>query len=212
MKTNHAFTLVELLTVIVIIAILAAILIPAISKARLAAKNITCVSNLRQIGGLAQLYANDNRDRIPVCKDADDHHWFEHLALYLGDTELTQNYNPRRKVLYGCPLWQKPPGSPEFQQWNPGYALTREPDQPESGRTNWDPKHHGQGKTWRLAEITRPTRRVFFGEASDYHMGNSYTPKNTDTTRHENHANFLFFDFHVAPLKADQIENGFNAN
>jgi prepilin-type N-terminal cleavage/methylation domain-containing protein len=60
-----AFTLIELLTVIAIIGILAAILIPTISKVRSVARSANCKSNLRQIGQQLILYGNDNKLTLP---------------------------------------------------------------------------------------------------------------------------------------------------
>lgn len=62
---KSAFTLIELLTVIVIIAILAALLFPVFSQAKQAAKKISCTSNLHQLGVAAALYMGDSDDRYP---------------------------------------------------------------------------------------------------------------------------------------------------
>src|SRR5262245_28101473 len=61
----RAFTLVELLVVIGIIAVLIAILLPTLGRAREQAKNVTCQSNLRQWSNAALVYANDNSGWLP---------------------------------------------------------------------------------------------------------------------------------------------------
>lgn len=65
-KSRHnAFTLIELLTVIAIIGILSAIIVPTIGKVRETAQRAVDASNLREIGKAALLYASDHNDRLP---------------------------------------------------------------------------------------------------------------------------------------------------
>ena len=64
---NRAFTLVELLVVIAILAVLAALLLPPLSRAKMAAHKAICINNQRQIGLAQQLYADDNEgDLVPA--------------------------------------------------------------------------------------------------------------------------------------------------
>ena len=62
----RGFTLVELLVVIGIIAVLVGILLPALNRARSAAYATNCLSNLRDCGNMLQMYAAENKDKVPL--------------------------------------------------------------------------------------------------------------------------------------------------
>jgi prepilin-type N-terminal cleavage/methylation domain-containing protein len=108
-KASQAFTLIELLVVIAIIGILAALLLPVLSRAKNHASKVTDLNNLKQVMVATHLYAADNEDHMPLPN------WdngnpigdgkFHAGWLYLGDPAGTPNSPERYDVKKGL-LWQ----------------------------------------------------------------------------------------------------------
>ena len=85
-RYRHSFTLIELLVVVAIIAILAAMLLPALSSAREAARKVVCINKLKQISLLTNLY----------CNEYDDYY----LSRYAYGAEVSANMTPLQLYNY----------------------------------------------------------------------------------------------------------------
>ena len=93
MKTKQAFTLIELLVVIAVIAILAALLLPALSRAKASAKRIACTGNVRQINLAVRMYADDHSDAIAYYTNEIYFAYKENILSYVGQAGNASSSN-----------------------------------------------------------------------------------------------------------------------
>ena len=86
---KNGFTLVELLVVIAIVALVMALVIPGLSRARVAANRTKCIANMRQIGRATVQYVSDNAGSFPRTRHVagEQESWIFTLAPYLGNVD-----------------------------------------------------------------------------------------------------------------------------
>lgn len=209
-KRTHAFTLIELLVVIAIIGILAAMLLPALNKAREKANAISCLNNMRQWGLAIGMYADDWNDYMPyegtssgIDTGFNLGAWYNVLSSYIGAKPLKDLYTsippnipfPGGKAsIYLCPSVRTPrsdyTGAPTTSHPYFGYGMNRV----LTGLA---------GKLYKRSVADKPSEVIFLSESenNDFPFTDGYFigPNSPTLTppRHSGGMNFVFLDGHA---------------
>ena len=218
-RKKRGFTLIELLVVISIIALLMAIMMPVLRKAREQGKDVVCRNNLRQIGMAANFYAEQYGLLIPRSAEwgGNIKPWFQLFMPFLSQRPVGDDY--RNVKIFRCPSYPDKEQTLCFVVNGWGY--------------DGDNDSRMQGKPTRLTECPRPATTIYLADNEDgpwrtiikkasdrdvtrcdvfrpSHLPNSDSQDITGgrrvaRARHKNGCNVLFLDWHVGWMAAEEM-------
>ncbi len=229
-RARHGFTLIELLVVIAIIAILAAMLMPALSRARKAAREIDCVNKNKQLALAAIMFAQNHKEKFPAYWTNSDSQaeqydttrgrWYWHIKDYMGShlpsgyANTGSNHTEVRQAEWHLCTEQKSETGEDWLAYNIyfGWVMNRPPSGSHPAASHI---------VVRLGDLVQPTASSIFGhnsyEAAGWARVWYYIPSPPGWTAapqydwHDGTSPWAFADGHAEVLQwADAVQRAAN--
>ena len=236
MKRCKLFTLIELLVVIAIIAILASMLLPALSKAREKSRSIACTNKLKQLGTYYLMYSLENNDYTFMirgkCNDGKnglaDRNWYYHMDLYVNGGGPFH----KEMKLFVCPSVEGLDRTGRY--YNDSYAMNSMCD----GQAKNNKPSDGEIKFLQNMNTLKhsPSAQLAIGDGArnwdtntsdTFYYVSAYTPQNSTYFQEKNETKGLFFslsflhskkcnmvwlDGHASAVTYKEFEQNYNLN
>lgn len=230
---TRGFTLIELLVVISIIAVLIALLLPALLNAKRAGRDMQCMSNLRQTMAATVLFANDHGQEFPRYMSPVNFDFANPIDAYWSSLLCLPRYLPDTAAL-DCP---------DFEPNHPGFSFHDDAPRSDGGNSAWsrveyainasfiatgyDRSPQELNRTATTDEISQAGRTIVYldcrnlryetifpgramGSALTFgRLQNDYIP---DASRHKNNVNVVWADGHASAVRTPDPSNPYSAD